>query len=96
MKKLMEVVEVEDAGFMSLLGKNVVVFCANYIYTGKLTGVNDTCIELTDAAIVYETGKFQQQHFTDAQRTSTNVLFIQLNAVESFAETLQTVDPNKK
>ena len=47
MKKLMEVVEVEDAGFMSLLGKNVVVFCANYIYTGKLTGVNDTCIELT-------------------------------------------------
>ena len=39
-----EVVEVANEGLISLLGKTITCFCMNYIYTGKLEGVNDTCI----------------------------------------------------
>lgn len=91
MKKLREVVEVEDAGMISLMGKKVIVFCLSYIYTGTLTGVNDTCIELTDAALVFETGSFQDKKFKDAQKMNNPVLFIGLSTIESFAETSQEV-----
>ena len=56
MKKIVE--EVGGEGLDKLLGERVTLFCANYIYTGQLTGVNDTCVLLTDAGVVYETGSF--------------------------------------
>ena len=40
MKVLVETKEVEKEGFLSLLGKNVEIFCGVYIYAGKLVGVN--------------------------------------------------------
>ena len=80
MKKL---IEVENGGLLSLLDENVLVFCVNYIYTGKLTGVNDDCIQLSDAQIVYETGDFQQAGFKDAQPLPTSEWFIQLASIES-------------
>ena len=52
MKKIMNVVEVENEGFMSLIGENVMIFCMSYIYAGKLTGVNEECVLLEDAFIV--------------------------------------------
>ena len=58
MKKLVE--EVVGEGLEKLLGERVTLFCANYIYTGKLTGVNENCVLLSEAAIVYETGSFDK------------------------------------
>jgi hypothetical protein len=81
MKKLIE--EVNGEGFDKLIGERITVFCMNYIYTGKLSGVNDTCILLTDPAIVYETGAFDEKGWKDAQGLP-NDLYVQLSAVESF------------
>lgn len=81
--KKVEVVEVENEGLVSLLGKNVTLFCANYIYTGKLEGVNNSCVKLTSAKIVYETGEFSDKDWLDAQPLN-NDLYVQLGMIESF------------
>jgi len=83
MKKLKEVVEVENEGLVSLLGETITLFCANYIYTGKLEGVNDTCVKLSSAKIVYETGAFDNPEWEDAQ-SLPHPVFIQLGLIESF------------
>ena len=46
MKKLVE--EVNGEGLEKLIGERVTLFCCRYIYTGKLIGVNDTCVLLDD------------------------------------------------
>ena len=56
----------------------------NYIYTGKLAGVNDTCVLLEDPAIVYETGEFTDKSWKDAQYLPSKEFYVQLSAVESF------------
>jgi hypothetical protein len=86
MKKIVTVTEVEGEGLVALLGKRVMLFCLNYIYAGTLSGVNQTCVQLEDAAIVYETGAFDKKTFTDAQKLPFP-LYIQTGAIESFAET---------
>jgi len=80
MKKL---VEESGEGLIKLMGERVTLFCLNYIYTGKLTGVNDTCVLLADAAIVYETGAFTDAKWRDAQPLP-QPLYVMLSAVESF------------
>jgi hypothetical protein len=85
MKKIVQVTEVDGEGLVSLLGKRVLVFCMNYIYTGELEGVNNTCILLKDGHIVYETGTFSSKTFTDAQKIGP--LYVQTNSIESFCET---------
>ena len=81
MKKIVE--DVNGEGFDKLLGERITVFCMNYIYTGKLLGVNDTCILLTDPSIVYETGAFDDTEWKDAQALP-NDIYIQISSVESF------------
>ncbi len=88
MKKLVEVQEVEGEGLVSLLGEKVILFCLNYIYTGKLIGVNATCVLLENPAIVYETGAFGQAKFKDAQKLP-HQHYVQTSAIESFAKTSQ-------
>jgi hypothetical protein len=78
-----EVIEVDAEGFKALLGIRITVFCAVYIYTGKLVGVNDSFIKLEDASIVYETGAFDNKQWKDAQKLP-NDLYIQTAMVESF------------
>jgi hypothetical protein len=78
-----EVVEVANEGLISLLGQTITFFCMNYIYTGELEGVNDTCILLNNPKIVYETGSFTDKNWKDAQPLP-NKLYIQTNAIESF------------
>jgi hypothetical protein len=90
MKKIVTVTEVEGEGFVSLLGKQVMIFCMNYIYTGTLTGVNTTCILLEKAAIVYSTGDFKKNSFEDAQALTYD-LYVQTNSIESFSETNKKV-----
>lgn len=67
MKKIVQTVEVQGQGLEALLGEKVTVFSLNYIYHGKLTGVNTTDILLEDAYIVYDTGAFTESGFKDAQ-----------------------------
>ena len=84
MKKLVSVQEVEGEGLVALLGEQVTLFCMNYIYTGKLTGVNTNDILLEDARIVYETGDFSDSKFKDAQKVAKQ-LYIRSNSIESYA-----------
>jgi hypothetical protein len=77
--------EVENEGLMALLGKTVTLFCANYIYAGKLVGVNKSCVKLENAHIVYETGTFTDPKFKDAQRIAKD-WYVQTAAIESFGE----------
>ena len=84
-KKVIEetIVEEENEGLVSLLGQTVTFFCAVYIYTGELIGVNKTCVKLKNPKIVYETGSFAEKHWKDAQALP-NEMYIQLGLVESF------------
>lgn len=86
MKKIVEVQEVEGEGLTALLGETVMLFCLNYIYTGKLAGVNQTCVLLENPAIVYETGAFDDSKLKDAQPLPNN-LYVQVWAIESFGVT---------
>ena len=81
MKVLIETKDGE--GLEALMGQRITLFCMNYIYTGKLVGVNVTCIKLSDPAIVYETGAFSDKAWKDAQ-TLPNDLYISTAAIEAF------------
>lgn len=81
MKKIVQ--EVSGEGLEKLLGVRVTLFCMNYIYTGMLSGVNDDCVLLTDAAIVYETGPLQDKKWTDAQ-SLPNDWYVRISTIESF------------
>lgn len=83
MKVIKTIENVENEGFISLIGQRITVFCAVYIYTGDLVGVNDTCIKLENPAIVYETGAFDSKQWKDAQALP-NTIYIQTAMVESF------------
>jgi len=72
-----------DEGLISLMGQTVTLFCGVYIYTGKLIGVNDTCVKLTSASIVYETGAFNDLAWKDAQKLPHD-WYVQTAAIESF------------
>ena len=77
------VIEVENEGLVSLLQQNVTLFCMNYIYAGKLVGVNDKYIKLEKASVVYETGAFTDKAFKDAQPLPHD-LYVMQSAIESF------------
>ena len=83
MKKIAN--EVQGEGLEKLLGERVTLFCMNYIYTGTLTGVNETCVLLTDAGIVYETGPFDEKAWKDVQSLPHD-WYVQTASIESFGK----------
>jgi len=83
MKKLVK--EVETEGLEKLLGERVTLFCVNYIYTGLLAGVNDSCVLLEDAGIVYETGSLTDKDWKDHQKLPYE-WYVQTSAIESFGK----------
>lgn len=85
MKVPVQVTEVEGEGMMALLNKVVTLFCGNYIYTGKLVGVNDQCVKLENASIVYETGDLKTKDWKDAQKLPHD-WYVQIGFIESFGE----------
>ncbi len=89
MKKVVTVTEVEGEGFEALLDKQVIIFGMSWIYSGKLIGVNKTCILLENPKIVYETGAFNSKSFTTAEKLPFQI-YIQTATIESFAETDKT------
>lgn len=84
MKKL---VDVTDAcGLEALLGEKVLLMCSAYFYTGVLSGVNETFVELTDPAIVYETGEWGAKVYQNVQSLCQKTWYIQRDAIESFGK----------
>ena len=81
MKRIIESDEV--SGFETLLGENITLFCMNYIYAGKLVGVNDTHVVLDPANIVYETGELTSGDWGDAQALPKEWM-VQIASVESW------------
>jgi hypothetical protein len=85
MKKLVQVQEVEGEGFDALLGEDVILFCMNYFYAGKLVGANEKFVKLENAQIVYETGELTAKTFKDAQKLPSD-LYVQTGAIESYCK----------
>ena len=81
MKKIID--DNTPEGLTSLLGERVTLWCSNYIYTGKLVGVNDAVAKLADASVVYETGPLNDATWKDAQKLPRD-WYVMLSAIESF------------
>lgn len=80
-----KIIEVTDAvGLDGLLGENVLLICSAYFYTGKLTGVNDSFVELENPSIVYETGSWSTKGYSNFEKLHTTKFYVQRAAVESF------------
>lgn len=65
------------------IGERLTFFCGNYIYTGKLMGVNTACVLLQEAGIVYETGELTDTKWKDMQKLPGD-WYVQLAWIESF------------
>jgi hypothetical protein len=84
MKKIMNVTEVEGEGLVSLLGENVILYCVNYFYAGKLVGVNNEDVQLEGAKIVYETGPLSAKEWTNAEALPAKVWYVRVASIESY------------
>ncbi len=83
MKKI--VTEVDGEGLVGLLGKRVLLMCANYFYSGVLAGVNTADVRLEDAAIVYETGPWTSKSFADEQSVG-GIMYVRVVSIEAYKE----------
>ena len=77
--------EVNHIGLFSLMGKRVLLMCANYFYAGKLTGFTDTEVLLEDPYIVYETGEWDDKKWAEAKPLGRPI-FVNRDFIESFFE----------
>ena len=82
MKMIVEATDTE--GLDALLGETITVFCMCYFYTGKLVGVNSTCIKLENPYIIYETGAFSDKGWKDAQKLPQKYWYVSIATIESF------------
>ena len=89
MKKIVQTVEVQGQGLEALLGEQVIFFCLNYNYYGKLIGVNTDDVLLEKAYVVYETGTFSEKTFKDAQLIA-NEWRLRTSTIESYGVCAQT------
>jgi hypothetical protein len=64
MKRL---VEIDEGGFEAVFGERIWIWCTIYIYTGRLTAINDDHIELEEPLLIYETGDLAAGDWEDAQ-----------------------------
>jgi len=86
MKKIVTVQEVEGQGLEALLGKTVQLWCMNYVYSGKLVGVNEHDVILEDAGVVYESGELRGKSFKDFQLLPGKEWRVRTAAIESYGE----------
>jgi len=56
----------------------------NYFYTGKLVGVNTSCVQLEDASIVYETGNLNGNVFQNQESLPGKFWYVATSAIESY------------
>ena len=79
-----KVIEVEGEGLITFLDQKVTFFTPTFIFTGKLVGVNDTCVKLENPAIVYETGAFSDKKYKDEQSLCVPFLYLQIGMIITF------------
>ena len=84
MRTVVQTVEVDGEGLEALLDQYVVIWCCNYIYSGKLVGINDTCIKLLEPYMVFETGQFSADSFKDAQKLPSDYHYVNTSGIESY------------
>lgn len=86
MKKLAKVVEVDDEGFVSALGKKVFIWGLRYNYCGTLIGVNEKFILLDDAKLVFDTGDFKNgmAKFSNAEVPYNKQIYVGIGVIESW------------
>lgn len=82
MKKL--IMEDENEGLMKLLGEVITVYCTSFIYSGKLIGVNEDCILLDEAVIVYDTGAHTDKKWSVAEPMPNKLWYVMKSKIESF------------
>lgn len=75
--------EVKGEGMEKLLGEIVTVYCASYIYSGKLSGVNEKDIKLSDCYIVYDTGGHETKTWSTAEKMPGD-WYIKTSLIESY------------
>lgn len=73
----------------TMKGRTVVIFCANYIYSGVLETVSHDLLSISDAHIVYETGAFSDKAWKDAQKLPVAIHYIERSSVESLGEVVR-------
>lgn len=78
-----DISDYSGAGFHDFIGRRILILCANYFYTGKLVRINDDCVLLEDAYIVFETGALDSAWYKDAQKLESPV-YVRMSAIESF------------
>ena len=61
----------------------MLLLCGNYFYHGKIVALSDDEVVLSDARIVYETGPWDEEGFSDAQSLPANV-HVKQHAIESY------------
>jgi len=85
MRRVVNTVETEVDGLDKLLGEFVELYCLNYIYAGRLIGVNDDNVCLSECKIVYETGKLDDHTaYKFAESFNQEERFVQKSHIESF------------
>ena len=84
MKKLVNVAEVEGEGLIGLMGEVITVYCESFIYSGVLAGVNDDCILLEKAKIVYDTGAHKDKNWAVAEDIPGGSWYVMKSKIESF------------
>ena len=77
-----EVVATDQTVWDDLLGKQVVIFGAVYIYAGKLIGINGDGIVLQEAVVVYETGSFKESGWKHAETLPCKEWVVLKSAIE--------------
>ena len=83
MKRIVEDTEGGN-GLEALLGEQVLLLCSNYFYAGKLVGVNADHVELSEASIVYETGKWADKGYLNAERLPGAAWRVRTSFIESY------------
>jgi len=79
-----KIIEDTEEGLESFLGDRVLLMCAGYFYEGKLVGVNDKCVKLSEPSIVYSTGEWSDDKYTDKQSLNKDFWYVQTGLIESF------------
>jgi hypothetical protein len=71
-----------ENNFENYINERITLFCANYIYSGRLSTISKGWLTLSEAGIVYETGPFDTMEWQDYQRLP-NPVSVNVNSVES-------------
>ena len=75
--------EDKNEGLIKLLGERVTLYCETFIYSGNLAGVNDDCVLLTSAEIVYDAGNHAKKEW-ELSEALPNDWYVMKHKIESF------------